>query len=122
MNKCTHRGPGLVAGIASLLLLACLAARPAAAQQWSGLGANDNWSTAANWVGGVAPASSPTTAVSFLAATPRIAPIVDTPWTINRIDIIGNYNIGGQALTFAGIAPQILASAPNAVISAPIVL
>jgi fibronectin-binding autotransporter adhesin len=95
--------------IASLFLAAFLAL-PAAAQTWTGAGPDNNWSTGANWSGGVAPASSPTTALTFPASTPRPSPIVDAPWTVGSLSIGsafigGNYTFGGQAITVAsGIA------------------
>src|SRR5690349_8193217 len=80
----------------------------ASAQTWSGLGPDNNWSTGANWVGGVAPASSPTTVVVFPCCPSRgLQPFVDAPWTINSIQLSSDYNIGGQALTFAGATPQV---------------
>lgn len=99
------------------LLLPCIAS----AQTWSGLGADNNWSTGANWIGGVAPASSPTTVVTFQLPTPRISPAVDMPWIVNRIEI-GSYIVSGQPLTFAGAAAEIRALGPNSRITAPIVL
>src|SRR3954464_8522976 len=39
------------------LLVSCASAPLAEAQNWSGAGADQNWSTSANWVGGVAPSS-----------------------------------------------------------------
>jgi len=80
---------------------------------WNGSGANDNWSTGANWIGGAAPASGNTTFVTFPAASARFGPVPDAPWTINRMDIVSAtaYAMTGSAITFAGAAPQLNASA-----------
>ncbi|HEV8378054.1 MAG TPA: hypothetical protein VGP99_04335, partial [Tepidisphaeraceae bacterium] len=48
----------------NILLAACAAVlgtaagASAATQTWNGLGGDDNWTTAANWVGGVAPVAN----------------------------------------------------------------
>ena len=46
---------------------------------WNGAGANDNWSTGANWVAGVPPANGNTTFVTFPTASARFGPAVDAP-------------------------------------------
>jgi fibronectin-binding autotransporter adhesin len=76
---------------------------------WNGAGANNNWSTGLDWVAGVPPASGNTTFVTFPAASARFGPVVDAPWTINRMDIAGAtaYAMTGSAITFAGAAPQL---------------
>src|SRR5688572_10784771 len=92
--------PGLAIRISSLLIL--LFVGHAAAQTWSGFGANDNWSTGANWGGGVAPPSSSTTQLDFPLFSSRRTPFVDMPWTVNRMAVAGNYRLSGQAITFSG--------------------
>jgi hypothetical protein len=91
---------------------------------WNGAGANDNWSTAANWSAGVAPPSAATTFVAFPAASARFAPVVDVPWTLNRLDIAAAtpYAISGQALTFAGTTPQLAGSGAAHALSNPLTL
>jgi len=80
-----------------------MAALPAAAQSWIGAGPDDNWTTGANWSGGVPPASSPVTQVLFSAGNPRTTPVVDAPWTINQLNFgAGTYSFSGQTITFAG--------------------
>jgi autotransporter-associated beta strand protein len=82
---------------------------PASAQTWTGAGPNDNWSTGANWSGGVPPASSPATQVTFPDAA-RLTPVVDTPWTVNRITFasLANYALGGQPITLDGASAAIV--------------
>jgi hypothetical protein len=92
----------------------------ALAQAWTGGGTNNNWSTGANWSGGAAPPSAATTALTF-GATPRLSPVVDAPWTINRMDFSrGGYSFSGQAITFSGASPGVLV--PIAVGLQPIVV
>src|SRR5437016_125915 len=65
------RSRGLLT-VVSLLALA----RPAAAQfTWTGNGADNNWSTAANWSGGV-PVSGSGTSITF-AGSNRLSPVQD---------------------------------------------
>ncbi|QJR13386.1 IPTL-CTERM sorting domain-containing protein [Usitatibacter palustris] len=117
----TNGSTGRPASILLLLLLLLVPER-AFAQAWTGNGPNDNWSTGANWAGGVAPASSSGTVVTFLIS-PRMSPIVDVPWTINRMDLFsGVYTVTGQAITFAGASPLLISSAQNHVVSAPLVI
>lgn len=84
-------------------------------QTWNGAGANGNWTTAQNWVGNVAPISSPTTYVDF-QGTVRQASFADSnsPWVLNRIDFEthvfpapNSFFISGNQLSFQGTSPQI---------------
>lgn len=106
--------------IVLLGLSLALAGIPAAAQTWSGLGTDSNWSTGANWVGGVPPPSSSTTQLTF-PSTGGNSPVVDLPWTVNRLSFQVVYTLSGQPITFAGAAPGI-DSAIRVMISNPIVL
>jgi hypothetical protein len=109
---------------ASLFLAAVFIAGPAAAQIWTGAGPDNNWSTGANWSGGVAPASSPTTALTFPPATPRPSPIVDAPWTVGSLSLGvafsgGDYTLAGQAITVTtGIAVFGLDTVSNPIVLA----
>ena len=98
-----------------------LAALPAAAQTWSGLGGDNNWSTGANWVGGVAPASGATTQLVFPGGTPRFSPVTDAPWTVNSMNIQVAYTLSGQPITLAGTTPGIQVGF-RATVANPIVL
>jgi hypothetical protein len=63
-----------------------LAALAAAAQFfWTDAGPNANWSTGANWSGGVAPPSSPSTQLDFGGLLAPLTTFVDAPWTVNRL-------------------------------------
>jgi hypothetical protein len=88
--------------------LLVLFAGHAAAQTWTGSGADNNWSTGANWAGGVAPTSSSTTQLDFGFGASRLTPVVDAPWTINRMSVVaGGYSFSGQPITFAGVGPRL---------------
>jgi autotransporter-associated beta strand protein len=91
---------------------------------WNGAGANDNWSTAINWVVGVAPTSGATTFLTFPAASARFTPVADAPISLNRIDVTGAsaYALSGQAITFAGVTPQLNTSGAAHTIANPITL
>src|SRR5258705_212745 len=57
-RRCLFRAAGLAFAFGlGLALLLAPAATQAATKTWSGAGADNNWATAANWVGGVAPIS-----------------------------------------------------------------
>lgn len=68
---------------------------------WNGAGTNDNWSTGANWQGGVGPANNGTAAVQF-GGTTRRDPIVDTAWSISSLTFApgaGTFRLMGSPLT-----------------------
>src|SRR5688572_25610807 len=115
------------AALAMLIASVAFTASPVLAQTWTGAGPNDNWSTGANWGGGVPPASSSTTSVGFDSGSPRLSPIVDAPWTINRLRL-GNfrggvsYTLAGQEITFDGANPGIFLTFSSLTMSNPIVL
>jgi autotransporter-associated beta strand protein len=76
-------------------------ASPVRAQVWDGGGANDNWTTALNWDGDVAPANNGTALVTFDGAV-RTTPNVDAAQSVNQINFAASasaFTIGGQALT-----------------------
>ncbi len=81
----------------------------ASATDWNGSGGDNNWSTAGNWVGGVAPASSTASVVTFGAAGTTFTPFADSPWQLNRLDVTGAtaYALSGGQLTFGGTSPQL---------------
>jgi len=72
-----------------------------AVRTWDGGGANANWSTAANWVGDVAPVAGdslvfPVTSAQY-TATNNLSSLVFNSMTIEG----GNYTIGGSGLTLS---------------------
>jgi autotransporter-associated beta strand protein len=86
-------------------LAAALVAEPIAlAQSWIGNGSDSNWSTAANWTGGV-PSSSASTTVA-LAGTKNLSPVqnIAIPFTLNQLIFAsgaGAFTLGGSGLNFA---------------------
>ncbi len=83
--------------------LCILAATPIVrAQTWTGLGANDDWSTGTNWsTTPTAPANDGTADIAF-GDSPRLTPNVDVAWSIKSLtfnNTSGLYVIGGSALT-----------------------
>ena len=112
--------------IASLFLAAAFIAGPSAAafQTWTGAGPDNNWSTGANWAGGVPPPSSPTTQILFDSGAPRKSPIVDAPWTVNELAFnLTAYTFSGQTITFDGAGAGVrLDNAASITLSNPIVL
>src|SRR6266581_2592960 len=82
----------------SILLVA---AQGVFAQTWNGGGANDNWSTIANWIGSTPPANNGTASV-FFGGTARLTPNVDAAWSINSLtfnNTSGLFAISGSAIT-----------------------
>ena len=72
---------------------------------WTGAGADNNWSTAANW-GGTAPANDGSAAIQLTGST-RPTPNVDAPWNIASLTVPSNtFTLGGSVLTIGagGIA------------------
>jgi hypothetical protein len=75
-------------------------AAEAATRTWTGLGADNNWSTAANW-GGVAPSAGDD--LMFPGGTPRLSPNNDfaANTSFNTISFTGSsggYTLGGNAI------------------------
>ena len=79
---------------------------PPTAFVWSGSGANNNWSTALNWLSGIAPAAAGTS-LTF-AGTTRTAPNLDASYSVAGLtfsNTAGSFAIGtanGSTLTLAG--------------------
>jgi autotransporter-associated beta strand protein len=77
---------------------------PAAAQNWTGNGGDDNWSTAANWNLNANPASSTSTSVAFNSST-RLASVQDVanPLVLNALTFgsaAGSFTLSGNGLNF----------------------
>lgn len=67
---------------------------------WNGGGANNDWSSGANWDGGAAPASATDTTLEFAGIT-RLAPNADAPWSLGGITF--NPDAGAFTLTGSGL-------------------
>ncbi len=90
-------------------LLALVAALPLtlAADEfvWSGAADPDaNWSTATNWVGGIAPVGDPATTLVFTGSA-NLAPVADAGFSLLGLTFDGaasGFVLSGAQLTFAG--------------------
>jgi len=108
--------------------LALFSGGRASSQTWNGGGANDNWSTAGNWAGGVAPANpipAAGTANVVFDGNLRLTPNVDAAWNINSITFnatAGSFNVGGANQLFLEAAGITDNSANTETISAPLKL
>ena len=68
---------------------------------WTGGGVNSNWSTGANWQGGVAPTSAST--LVFGSGESRLTNIDDiSGLSVAEIELSGGYSISGSAITVTG--------------------
>ena len=90
----------------ALLTASALFAAVAASygQTWDGGGANDNWSTGANWNADVAPVNDGNADVIFAGST-RTSPIMDVDWAIKTLTFASGasaYNLGGDNLLSLG--------------------
>jgi autotransporter-associated beta strand protein len=113
-----RRKSALIAAVS----LACASSAWAANVTWSGSGANNNFSTGANWIGDVAPVAND--AIIFTGTPPRLAPTNDaTNLTLTGISFASgasSFAVGGNALNLAGNINQ--SASANQIISAPLVL
>jgi autotransporter-associated beta strand protein len=80
----------------------------AAAQTWTGGGADNNWTTAGNWFGNLVPTNDGTANVAF-GGTARLTPNVDTnnPWSIQSLTFnssAGVFVFGGNTLSIGNTA------------------
>lgn len=79
--------------------------------RWSGEGSNRYFTTAENWVGGVAPVSADDLHIHLQATASNYSPIVDVAelLTLNRLSISNSkYNVSGNTLRFAGADARIV--------------
>lgn len=90
-----------------LLLAFCLSATSAsraAVFTWDGGGANDNWGTAANWVGDIGPPNDGSADVVF-AGSARPTPNVNVSWDVLSLSFAAGaspFTLGGNQLTIEG--------------------
>src|SRR5262249_15596747 len=106
----------------ALCLSASLVSR-AAVFTWDGGGANDDWTTAANWAGDIAPPNNGSADVVFAGST-RLTPNVNANWDVLSLSFAAGasaFNVGGSQLTIegSGISNN---SSTKQTISDPIVL
>lgn len=128
-----HRSPGrsrqarLSVWLGMVALMAVFWLAQGATSTWDSEGKNNNWSTAANWVGDVAPVSGTNLTVSFGSGS-RTTPRIDVDYTLNSIIFtVGapsfTINDNGGELTFDGTSPLLLQQSANAQeIDSPITL
>ena len=96
---------------------------PAHAQTWSGLGADGNWSTPANWVGGLPPLRSTSTSLTFGATGARLVANADGLWTVNRIALGGaSYTLSGGPIALGGAGPSLSAVDVPHVVTATLII
>ncbi len=96
----------------------------AGASDWNGMspvrGGNNNWSTGANWVGGMAPQNGTDLEIVFAGNTRR-QPQQDIakPYELNRLTFkagAGAFTLGGDGIRFiisGGLQPQLLQESAN---------
>ena len=81
---------------------------------WNGNGANSNWSTGADWIGGTAPVTTggSTQKVDF-TGTNKLSPVLTSNYSVNALKFdsaAGAFNIGlgTNSLTLSGTVPAII--------------
>ncbi|MFO0809683.1 MAG: autotransporter-associated beta strand repeat-containing protein [Gemmataceae bacterium] len=118
--------------VATVLAVTVLATAPIAAQTWTSA-ANGNFELGTNWVGGVAPASTAATSLTFgdpgIASASYIATNNTANFTLNAMSFAHNAGStvtiasagAGSLLNFTGTTPAINSgSAGNNVITSPV--
>jgi autotransporter-associated beta strand protein len=85
---------------------------------WNGAsGANSDYNTNANWVGGTAPGSGNAVKVDFTGAT-RLTPVLTANTTVNAVRFdtaASSFNLGGAfTYTLGGTVPSIIQESANA--------
>lgn len=121
MNMKNH--PRLVIASALAMVGIVMVSQAPAQFVWDGGGANDDWSTAQNWEGDVAP-GNPTTSVIAFNGTTRLTPNVDLAWGVGGIVFqsgAGAFVLGGSAL-MVGSSGIVVNSSNNQTITNSFVL
>ena len=93
-----------IAVLPALALAALVASSSVFAQTWDGGGANDNWTTAANWNPNAVPTNNGTANI-VMAGNVRPTPNVDVAWDILGLtfnNTAGTFTLGGSQLTIRG--------------------
>lgn len=91
-------------GFVSLALCVVFPAFPALGQIWTGLGPDNNWSTADNWNPVAVPLNDGTATLIF-GATERTSPNLDAAWNVNTITFNNQaspFALTGATLTLQG--------------------
>jgi hypothetical protein len=91
-------------GLLLALVLSAGSESRAADFTWSGGGADNNWNTLGNWLGGVAPPNDGSAAIVFSGAV-RPTPNVNANWDILSLSFAadaGAFTVGGNPLTIEG--------------------
>jgi fibronectin-binding autotransporter adhesin len=117
MKTTTTTGLHRLPALALTALAAALVPGFASAQTWNGAGGDSNWSTGANWVGGIAPASGAGTTVLFTAPGGAVPSVVDSAFTLNRLWFVPGafYTLSGAAISFDGVSPRLIVAAPSTI-------
>ncbi len=105
------RVSALLTAVCMFALASSIGPARAADFTWNGGGADDNWTTGANW-GGTAPAGVSSDSL-FFGGTTRLTPVVDSldPWTVNKIIFnsgAGAFGITGNPITFGGTGGEVM--------------
>ncbi|HEY5078369.1 MAG TPA: autotransporter-associated beta strand repeat-containing protein, partial [Opitutaceae bacterium] len=86
---------------------------------WNGNGANSNWSTGADWVGGTAPVTTAGSGqkVDF-TGTNKLSPVLTGAYSVNALKFdsaAGAFTIGeaGNTITLSGTAPSLIDQSAN---------
>jgi autotransporter-associated beta strand protein len=121
--------PTLVTLRSFLVLLAGLAAlaagaHPAAAatRTWSGAGGNNQWMTAANWQGGVAPVAGDDLVFPVGGAQPTNVNNFPAGTTFGSITFVAAYTVGGNALAMTGTLAVTSAASPTITLGMPVTI
>ncbi len=95
---------------------------------WDGGAANNNFGSAANWVGDAAPVSGDNTKVAFAGAT-RTTPTLSTDFTLNSLKFDATAAAfaltanSGREFTFSGVVPSLIQdSAADQSVAVPLIL
>ncbi len=109
--------------LATCSAICVLIASSGFAQTWTGLGGDDNWTTAANWTS--LPVNDGTAVVVFTGST-RLAPLVDTAQNVKSVYFdngASEFNLGGsQTLTITNGTTYFMRVNTTQTVSANLVL
>jgi autotransporter-associated beta strand protein len=110
----------LLAGLAALAANAVPAA--AATRTWSGAGGNNQWTTATNWQGGVAPVAGDDLVFPVGGAQPASINNYPAGTSFGSITFVAAYSIGGNAIAITGTLAVTSAASPTVTVGVPIAI